>query len=469
MLFNSFDFLLFLIVVVSLFWLVPVRFKWILLLTSSYFFYISWEPLYIFLILFSTGIDYILCLKFTSSSVLKRKKIGLYLSIFLNLGLLFSFKYYNFFQGILIDFAALFDWEYRPNQFSVLLPVGISFYTFQTLSYSIDIYKGTLKPEKHLGKFALFVSFFPQLIAGPIERAKDLLPQLNGLKSKFQMNYLKEGICLVLFGLFMKVVVADNAAIIVDSSFHNYLTQSGAKLAFSTFLFSIQIYGDFGGYSLIALGAARMFGIQLLVNFKQPYLAFSLTDFWRRWHISLSRWFKDYVYIPLGGNQRGKIITYRNLLITMLVAGLWHGAAWTFIVWGLIHGLILFFEKMFMPSYDSRFLLSRVLKCLLTFTLVSLLWIVFRAESLGQAAMIIKKIFSLNFKELYIVLISNMFSGAVLALLILFPFELALKGKSIYSMFQWRLRYRYGLFIIVFLMILVFGVNEGRQFIYFQF
>jgi alginate O-acetyltransferase complex protein AlgI len=469
MLFNSFDFLLFLMIAVSLFWLLPSKFKWILLLISSYYFYLSWEPLYILIILFSTLLDYLLCLNLISSNNSLKKKIGLFSSVFINLGLLFTFKYYNFFQEVIGYLGTLIGVDYHPGQFSVLLPVGISFYTFQTLSYSIDVYNEKLKPERHLGKFALFVSFFPQLVAGPIERAKDLLPQLNEFKSKFHINDFKEGICLILWGLFLKVVVADNAAIIVDSSFQNYLTQSGAKLFFSSFLFSIQIYGDFAGYSFIALGAARLFGIKLSVNFKQPYFASSLTDFWRRWHISLSRWFKDYVYIPLGGNRKNKLITYRNLVITMLLAGLWHGAAWTFLIWGCIHGLLLLLEKVIFTRKTDCSMLLKGFKTLITFVLVSLLWIIFRAESFGQATLIIERIFTVDFKELYVVLISNVFSGAVIAMCILFPVEFVLRKESVYGMFQWHWLTRYCVLSIVFLMILAFGVADGKPFIYFQF
>ena len=341
MLFNSLEYIVFFIAVFILYWLIPAKHKWLLLLISSYFFYMCWEPIYILLILLSTGIDYFLCLHLTGSEHKKNRKIGLYLSVISNLSILFLFKYFNFFQTELQHLLSYFDVNYSPSTSTLLLPLGISFYTFQTLSYSIDVYRKVITPEKHFGKFALYVSFFPQLIAGPIERAKDLIPQLQTKIRKFNTEDFKNGILLFVWGLFKKVVVADNCAILVERYFENSTNETGGTMLFATYLFAIQIYCDFSGYSDMAIGSARMLGIKLKTNFKTPYFSSSITKFWHRWHISFSQWIRDYIYIPLGGNRMSKYRVAFNLLITMTIGGLWHGASWNFVLWGIVNGVLL--------------------------------------------------------------------------------------------------------------------------------
>ena len=344
MLFNSLDFLVFFVSVFVIYWIIPSRAKWIILLVCSYFFYAYWNPLYIFLLFASTLIDYVFGLYFTSSNNSWKQRVGLIVSLSLNLGMLFSFKYYNFFaDGINALFTGLFNHKVIPN-FSILLPVGISFYTFQSISYAIDVYKKQIPAERNLGKFALYLSFFPQLVAGPIERAKDLLPQINTANKTLSFDLFKSGLKYVLWGLFMKVVVADNLATLVDSKFELLSTRTGGEMLFAMILFTFQLYCDFNGYSRMAVGLAKLLGYDLLINFSYPFVSSSFTEFWRRWHVSLSRWFRDYIYHPLGGSKKNVGITIRNTAIVFIVSGLWHGATINFLLWGVMCGVLMIVE-----------------------------------------------------------------------------------------------------------------------------
>ncbi len=355
------------------------------LLVSSYVFYGWWDWRFLVLIALSTLVDFVSAKKIDESDDPAVRRRWLILSCVTNLGALGIFKYYDFFAESLASLARGLGWEIDAVTLNVVLPVGISFYTFQTLSYTIDVYRGQMKPERNLLTVAVFVCYFPQLVAGPIERGRRMIPQFRKLQP-ITAEGVRRGISYCLIGLFTKLVLADNAAAIVDPAFRSGGASLGNTLS-GAYGFAIQIYGDFSGYSSIAIGLACIMGYQLSPNFRQPYFATSFREFWRRWHISLSTWLRDYLYISLGGNRKGRLITYRNLLITMGLGGLWHGAAWTFVIWGLLHGLYLTVERSLVgrrsaaPSGFGRRLLSR----LLVFHLVCLAWLFFRAESLGQA------------------------------------------------------------------------------------
>lgn len=332
MLFNSAQFLIFFPVVVLFYFIIPSKFKNIWLLFASYYFYMCWNARYIVLIAFCTVVTY-LCSFFISRYEAKHiKTFFLIICLLCNLSILFIFKYLNFALLTLNRSLSIFSIQLNLPVFDILLPVGISFYTFQALSYTIDVYRGTIKAEKNFLTYALFVSFFPQLVAGPIERSKNLLSQLNETRS-FDYDRIKSGILLMCLGYFQKMIIASRAAALVDTVYNNYETYSGLPLLLAILLFSVQIYCDFGGYSMIAIGAAEVLGIKLMENFHQPYFAESIQDFWRRWHISLSTWFRDYVYIPLGGNRCKRSRKYFNLLVTFLISGLWHGASMHFVIW----------------------------------------------------------------------------------------------------------------------------------------
>lgn len=342
MLFNSLQFLLFLPVVVALYFATPHRFRWALLLLASYYFYAAWRPEYLLLIIASTLVDYLCALRMGRLESRRRRKKYLVLSLGSNLGLLFGFKYLTFFNE---STRAVFDQLnifYGVPTFEILLPVGISFYTFQTLSYTIDVYRGARPPERHLGIFALYVSFFPQLVAGPIERSTRLLPQFFQHHG-FDAGRVQSGLRLILWGFFKKIVIADRLAVYVNAVYANPSAYDGPSLLLATYFFAFQIYCDFSAYSDIAIGSARVMGFELMQNFRRPYFARSIQEFWQRWHISLSTWFRDYVYLPLGGNRVPTWRWYTNLLLVFLVSGLWHGANWTFVVWGALHGTYLVF------------------------------------------------------------------------------------------------------------------------------
>jgi D-alanyl-lipoteichoic acid acyltransferase DltB (MBOAT superfamily) len=340
MLFNSLEFLVFFPVAVGVYYATPGRQRWIWLLAASYFFYGWWEPAYLLLILASTLVDYAAGRAMGRRAARDARRPFLLLSIASNLGLLFAFKYLGFFSR---SAEALLAWAGAPASvptLDVLLPVGISFYTFQTLAYSIDVYRGQQAAEQHLGYFALYVSFWPQLVAGPIERSQSLLPQFREAHT-FNYDRVASGLKLMTWGMFKKVVIADRLAVFVDAVYNSPGEYAGLPVIIATYFFAFQIYCDFSGYSDIAIGAARVMGIDLMDNFRRPYFSKSIGEFWRRWHISLSTWFRDYLYIPLGGNRVSKVRWLANLMIVFVVSGLWHGAAWTFVIWGGLHGMYL--------------------------------------------------------------------------------------------------------------------------------
>jgi alginate O-acetyltransferase complex protein AlgI len=479
MLFNSLDFLVFFPIVVMVYFALPFRFRWLFLLAASYYFYACWEPGYLLLIVASTLVDYIAGLGMGSTDNMRVRRRYLLMSLFCNFGLLFTFKYFNFFAS---NFEFLFDFYKLPRPvLRVLLPVGISFYTFQTLSYTIDVYRGERKPEKHLGYFALYVSFFPQLVAGPIERSTRLLPQFF-VKHAFDYDRMRSGVLLMMVGFFKKLVIADRFSVYVNDVYNNPGKYHGMPVLAATYFFSFQIFCDFSGYSDIAIGAARVMGYDLMENFRRPYFAISISDFWRRWHISLSTWMRDYLYISMGGNRVSKLKWYRNLLLTFGLSGLWHGAGWTYIIWGTLHGVYLVTSIITLPVRTRLHELTRLtrfprvhhlLKILITFHLVSVSWYLFRASSLSAS----RTLFMSTFQDLklfdpaiFMPLNSVEVVVGVLAILVMESVHIFQARGSVES---WLLRQslplRWGIYYAMFFAIVAFGKFSGQEFIYFQF
>jgi D-alanyl-lipoteichoic acid acyltransferase DltB (MBOAT superfamily) len=461
--------------------LLPHRYRWLLLLAASYFFYMSWRPEYIVLIVASTLIDYFAGLKIASASRPALRRRLLALSIVTNLGLLFSFKYFNFFNE---SFRTLFQQAgltYAIPALDVLLPVGISFYTFQTMSYTIDIYRGKTQPERHLGIFALYVSFFPQLVAGPIERSQNLLPQFYQAQ-RVDYERVVSGLQRMVWGFFKKVVIADRLALLVDTVYGDPSQFSGMPLIIATYAFAFQIYCDFSGYSDIAIGAARIMGFDLMENFRQPYYAKSIPEFWRRWHISLSTWFRDYVYIPLGGNRVSLPAWVLIIMIVFVVSGLWHGANWTFMIWGGLHGLFMIGailgkrvgQRLAWPVTVPASL-SSGLKVLVTFNLVTFAWIFFRANSLTDAFYIVSHLFvGLELRvSLYGTMAGGAYEFAIAVVAILLMEGVHWLQLSQGSMRQFVRRQpiwlRWPAYYALVLAIIMFGTFDLTEFIYFQF
>lgn len=393
MLFNSFEFAIFLPIVLAVYYLLSRRAQNVFLLAASYLFYGWWDWRFLGLIAASTLLDFTCGLLLERETRPSRRRMIMWISVAGNLGALGVFKYYNFFLDSFIVMAGKLGFDPHLSIMQIVLPVGISFYTFQTMSYTLDVYRRQFEPVKNFIDFALFVCYFPQLVAGPIERASNLLPQIQS-RREVKYDQIVSGLYLILLGLFKKVVIADNVAVLADWAFSNPSDMTCGQLWGGLYAFSIQIYCDFSGYSDIARGCSRLMGIELMRNFNQPYLSLNITEFWRRWHISLSFWLRDYLYIPLGGNQKGPQRTYINLMATMLLGGLWHGASWTFVVWGGLHGLFLSVHK-WMRGGDRRICkpdfasiggaLTTIAKVVMTFHLASLTWIFFRAKDFGVA------------------------------------------------------------------------------------
>ncbi|SFO48196.1 D-alanyl-lipoteichoic acid acyltransferase DltB, MBOAT superfamily [Algoriphagus ornithinivorans] len=410
MLFNSIDFLIFLPITFLLYWFVFQKKLWsqnLFILLSSYVFYAWWDWRFLALIIASSVVDYWCGLKLAVSTKksavasanrllptacvkhFQGKSLYLTLSLIFNLGLLGFFKYFNFFIDSTADMLLILGFQPNYGTLSIILPVGISFYTFQTLSYTIDIFKGKIKPTRNILAFFSYVAFFPQLVAGPIERAGSLLTQFLR-KRQFSYENGSAGMQLILWGFFKKIVIADNCALVVNPIFENYQTASGVELIMGTVLFAIQIYGDFSGYSDIAIGVAKLFGFELMSNFKTPYFSRNIAEFWRRWHISLSTWFRDYLYFPLGGTKGTKLNAVRNIFIVFIISGLWHGANWTFVIWGVLHAalyalIFLFRKNRNLNKTSNHISIKEAPQILLTFILVCFAWIFFRAESLFEA------------------------------------------------------------------------------------
>jgi len=396
MLFNSYNFLIFFPLVTLIYFAIPHKIRYIWLLIVSYYFYMCWNAKYALILLFSTAVTYVSGLLIARANnkienekkKTKWKKIFVALSFIINLSILFLFKYFDFAVDNINRVLTQFNMTILNPSFDVVLPVGISFYIFQALSYTVDVYRKDVEAEKNFLRYALFVSFFPQLVAGPIERSKNLLGQLYE-KHYFDAQRVKDGLLLMIWGGFQKIVIADRVAIVVDTVFNNFPTYSGMYIIVAAILFAFQIYCDFSGYSIIAIGAAKVMGFRLMENFNCPYFSMSVSEFWRRWHISLSTWFRDYLYIPLGGNRKGKVRKYINLMIVFLVSGLWHGASWAFVIWGGLNGLFQIIGERLKNVRDwcvKKFHLNReaashkIYKILTTFILIDFTWIFFQGR-----------------------------------------------------------------------------------------
>lgn len=392
MLFNSLHFLLFLPFVVGLYYLLPQRFRWILIFGASCYFYMAFVPKYILILFLIILIDYFSALQMEKSEG-RNRKLWLLFSLLSNILLLCFFKYFNFINENLVSVFSLFGKEFHPVNLNIILPIGLSFHTFQSMSYSIEVYRGTQKAEKHLGYFANYVLFFPQMVAGPIERFATLGNELKTEHKPLYKNF-SDGFKLVLFGLFIKMTIADNIAPYVNQIYAEPMKYNSFEVLMAVILFSFQIYADFFGYSTIALGSARLLGITIMDNFKTPYLSKSITEFWTRWHISLSTWFRDYLYIPLGGNKVKLLRWTINILIVFTVSGLWHGASWTFVVWGALHGLMRVLEKYFSALFKFEikkgWSFLNALLVIKTFMLTAFIWIFFRASNFQNAKDMVK-------------------------------------------------------------------------------
>ena len=478
MLFNSIDFAVFLPIVFVLYWILqkyPLKFQNLLIVVASYVFYGWWDYRFLSLIVFSTLIDYTIGLRLQKTKKLNHRKLLLWTSILVNIGFLGFFKYYNFFVDNFVSAFSFFGNDIQPNTLNIILPVGISFYTFQTLSYTIDVYRQKLEPTKDVFAFAAFVSFFPQLVAGPIERATNLLPQFY-VKRQFNYSKAVDGLRQILWGLFKKIVIADNCAQFSNLIFDNYTDYSGSTLMIGAVFFAFQIYCDFSGYSDIAIGTSRLFGFNLKQNFAFPYFSRDIAEFWRRWHISLSTWFRDYLYIPLGGSRGSLLNKLRNVFVIFIVSGFWHGANWTFIVWGGLNALyflpLLIFkinrvntnivaEESVLPSFKEFF------GMLITFFLTVIAWVFFRSNSISEAIDYIHKLFDITFFSIPEVRPTFLF-----VLLFVFIIIEWVGRRCLFAIekmwFSYPRPVRLFMYYLIIMIIFLFGGKE-QQFIYFQF
>jgi len=476
--FNSLDFAIFLPTVFILYWFIfkkNLKLQNLLILAASYFFYGWWDWRFLSLIFLSTIVDFTIGLKLKSQENILKRKILLWISILVNLGFLGFFKYYNFFIESFTSAFLFFGSEIKDNTLNIILPVGISFYTFQTLSYTIDVYKRKLEPTKDIIAFGAFVSFFTQLVAGPIERATNLLPQFYK-KRTFDYSKAVDGMRQILWGLFKKIVIADNCAEYANLIFNNSADYAGSSLALGALFFSFQIYADFSGYSDIAIGTSRLFGFNLMQNFNFPYFSRNVAEFWRRWHISLSTWFRDYLYIPLGGSRGGTMMKVRNTFIIFIVSGLWHGANWTFIIWGALNAI--YFLPFLLTNTNRNHLvivakgktfprLKEALSILITFLLTVITWIFFRAENAEHAFNYISEIFSLS----VLTKPEGQPTTTVLLILIFVIIEwFGREGKyAISGIDYFKTRKVRWFFYLAICMLIFFFQGKQQEFIYFQF
>jgi len=475
MLFNSFQFIFFYCIVTLFYFLVPKNIKWLILFLASCYFYMAFVPVYILILFSIILIDYWVGIQLESQENPDKKKWLLGLSLTANIGILFFFKYFNFFNTNLDLVLAKFHVSPWFPYLKILLPIGLSFHTFQAMSYTIEVYKGNQKAERNLGIYSLYVMFYPQLVAGPIERPQNIIHQL---KEEHPFNYqlMNDGLKLMLWGFFKKLVIADRLAIYVNLIFNYPWLHNGSSVVVASFFFAIQIYCDFSGYSDIAIGCARTMGIDLMRNFNRPYFAENIQEFWRRWHISLSTWFRDYLYFPMGGNRVpfGRLIL--NIMVVFIISGIWHGANYTFLIWGLLHGffmLVYILLSPYLPKPSKNLFLRRIQRIVgigITISLVCFSWIFFRANSLSDALVLIKNLKSIGEIPFRGGATSN-FSHCILAILILFIVEFSMEYlPKKYQLYHSGNRFiRWGALTFTIVLILLLGVFNGGQFIYFQF
>ncbi len=489
MLFNSFEFLcIFFPLVTGLYFVLPQRWRWLLLLVASCWFYMAFVPVYILILAFTILVDYFAGIWIEASAGRKRRWL-LAASVVANVGVLAFFKYFNFLNESIAELVRSMGFHYGVPDLGIILPIGLSFHTFQSLSYTIEVYRGHQKAERNLGIFSLYVMFYPQLVAGPIERPANLLRQINsttegvGIRSRFEADRIVEGLKLMLWGFFKKLVIADRCAVIVDQVYASPGTHGSLTIALATYLFAVQIYCDFSGYTDIARGAAKVMGFNLMLNFNTPYRSASISEFWGRWHISLSSWFRDYLYIPLGGNRVVKWRWYYNLMVVFLVSGLWHGADWTFVIWGGLHGTYLILAIVCAPllakltraiGLDAVPRLKHGINVFITVQLVSFAWIFFRADSIADAWALVKRLFTTmpsaaDLAQLYDALPRGSF-GVTLIMTALF-----ILADPLYD--AWTKRERPAprgvpgrlVYPVLLACILLFGYFGATSFIYFQF
>ncbi len=467
MLFNSIAFLIFFPVVTIVFFLLRHKYRWLWLLAASCFFYMFFKPEYILILAFTIIIDYYAGILLEKTTTAAKRKTYLILSLIANIGVLAIFKYFNFINSNITGLATLLDLKNPIPYLNILLPIGLSFHTFQAMSYTIEVYRGNQKAEKHFGIYALYVMFYPQLVAGPIERPQNILYQFHTRKYFSYENALT-GLRLIAWGLFKKIVIADRLAIYVNQVYGDVGNAGFLSVFFAVSFFTIQIYADFSGYSDIARGTAKVMGYDLLINFKAPLKSKSITEFWQRWHISLSTWFRDYLYIPLGGNRTKYHV--RNLFIVFIISGLWHGANWTFIIWGLLHAIAVIYETYTKKvrqriSGSLPIIVSNIFSVVIVWLYLSFSWIFFRSETIHQAFLVIKKLFSFDLSVNYVQLFAGRgplnFVVTIASLMLFYVMSLLLKNKS----------KKFDLLYILFLVftIIILGKNGQSEFIYFQF
>jgi len=480
-LFNSIHFIVFFIVVTSAYFALPYKYRWVLLLSASCYFYMAFVPVFILILGFTIIVDYFAGI-FIEQSDGKKRKLFLIASLIANIGVLLVFKYYNFMNENFTFLLKGFALENPLPFLKILLPIGLSFHTFQAMSYTIEVYRGNHKAERHFGIYALYVMFYPQLVAGPIERPQNILGQFYE-KHDFDYDRVVNGLRLMLWGFFKKIVIADRLAVFVNEVYNQPNEYNGGAIWLSTFFFAIQIYCDFSGYTDIARGAARVMGYELLLNFNRPYFATSIKEFWSRWHISLSTWFRDYLYIPLGGNRVGVFRGYYNLFVVFLISGVWHGANWTYIVWGALHGFYIVFEnglyKTFpnLSIFSKKSFLHKLIMLAITFVLVDFAWLFFRANSIRDAFQLIKN--GVNLSGGLTSFNINAYSGFInnwelffcfLFIAVLFLIEWVHRNSFEMYIKKLSITKRWAYSIGITLVILFFGIyGNDTQFIYFQF
>lgn len=472
MVFNSLAFVAFFIIVTTLFFVLPHKHRWLLLLLASCYFYMYFLPVYILILGFTIVVDYFAGI-FIARSEGRKRKFWLVCSIIANVSVLAVFKYYNFLNDSINSLLGIFGGNDSLPYLNILLPVGLSFHTFQAMSYTIEVYRGHQEPEKHFGIYALYVMFYPQLVAGPIERPQNMLHQFHE-KKYFDYDRAVEGLRLMLWGFIKKLVVADRLAIYVDAVYGNAEHHSGKSMILATFFFIFQIYCDFSAYSDIAIGAAKVMGFNLMTNFRRPFCAKSVQEVWQRWHISLMTWFRDYLYFPLGGSRKGKLLQLRNMLIVFAISGLWHGAGWTFVVWGLINGVVLVSEQILNPILKTTHKLlgpfRNIVRIIFTTSIFVMMGVFFRSPNIGQAWYMLKSMVTLKKGNLFQGEPPSSFGYFIFAVLLLLTVEYVQEFFPNFRIINSEnVVVRYSGYVLLLTILLMVGVFNGGQFIYFQF